>query len=215
MDFVNKAYAQAAELFRSMSPGTRIAAGLLLAVIVVSLVYLFQYQVAGGDEYLLDGRPFSASELTAIEAAFAKAGLGKSAVVGNRIRIPRGQKDGLSGRPGRRQRPAGRLLQVPRRSDRRGQPVRVEPQSLELKRCQRQAEGAGPDHLADAGDRIGHRAVRRRGQARPDAHKQQDRDGRRADVRAARSTRSRSRRSATSSSRPMRGSIGTTSRSPT
>ncbi len=92
MDFVNKAYAQAAELFRSMSPATRIAAGLLLAVIVVSLIYLFQFQVAGGDEYLLDGRPFSSSEMTSIEAAFAQAGLNSSVVVGNRIRIPRGQK---------------------------------------------------------------------------------------------------------------------------
>jgi flagellar M-ring protein FliF len=92
MDFLNKAYAQAAELFRSMSPATRIAAGLLLAVVVVSLVYLFQYQVKSGDEFLLDGRPFSASEMTAIEAAFAQAGLNGSVVVGNRIRIPRGQK---------------------------------------------------------------------------------------------------------------------------
>ena len=92
MDFVNRAYAQAAELFRSMSPAARIAAGLLLAVIVVSLVYLFQYQVTSGDEFLLDGRPFSASEMTSIEAAFAQAGLSSSIVVGNRIRIPRGQK---------------------------------------------------------------------------------------------------------------------------
>ncbi|MEX2176801.1 MAG: hypothetical protein WD872_20710 [Pirellulaceae bacterium] len=92
MDFLNKAYAQAAELFRSLSPGTRIAAGLLLAVIVMSLVYLFQFQVPSGDEYLLDGRPFSAAEMTAIEAAFAQAGLNDSTIVGNRIRIPRGQK---------------------------------------------------------------------------------------------------------------------------
>jgi flagellar M-ring protein FliF len=93
MDLINKAYAQLAELFRSMTPGTRIAVGLLLAVVVVSLVYLFQYQAVGGDEFLLDGRPFSASEMTAIEAAFAQAGLGKSTIVGNRIRIPRGQKE--------------------------------------------------------------------------------------------------------------------------
>ncbi|MDX1947347.1 MAG: hypothetical protein SFU86_18240 [Pirellulaceae bacterium] len=93
MDFVNKAYAQLVELFRSLTPGTRVAVGLLLVVIVVSLGYLFQYQAAGGDEFLLDGRPFSGSELTAIEAAFAKAGLGKSTIVGNRIRIPRGQKE--------------------------------------------------------------------------------------------------------------------------
>jgi flagellar M-ring protein FliF len=93
MDFVNKAYAQLAELFRSLTPGTRVAVGLLLAVVIVSLVYLFQYQASSGDEFLLDGRAFSGSEMTAIEAAFAKAGLGKSTIVGNRIRIPRGQKD--------------------------------------------------------------------------------------------------------------------------
>ena len=92
MDFVNKAYAQLSELFRSMTPGTRIAAALLLGVIVVSLVYLFQYQGSSGDEYLLDGRPFSGSELTAIESAFAQKGLAKSHVEGNKIRIPRGQK---------------------------------------------------------------------------------------------------------------------------
>jgi flagellar M-ring protein FliF len=93
MDFVNQAYAQLLELLRSMSAGTRIATALLLVVVAVSLVYLFQYHVAGGDEFLLGGRPFTQSELTAIEAAFAKAGLGKSQVVGSQIRIPRGQKD--------------------------------------------------------------------------------------------------------------------------
>jgi hypothetical protein len=90
MDFVNKAYGQFTELLRSMSPGTRIAVGLLLVVIVVSLAYLFQYQVTAGDEYLLGGRPFSSSEMTAIEAAFAKAGLGQITIVGSQIRIPRG-----------------------------------------------------------------------------------------------------------------------------
>src|SRR5438874_2293198 len=93
MDFVNQAYAQLVELLRSMSAGTRIAIALLLLVVVVSLAYLFQYQTAGGDEYLLGGRSFMQSELTAIEAAFSKAGLGKSQVVGNQIRIPRGKKE--------------------------------------------------------------------------------------------------------------------------
>src|SRR5690349_19892417 len=92
MDFVNKLYAQLADIFRSMSPGSRLAVGLLLALIVVSLVYLFQYQVSSGDEFLLNGRVLSGAELTAIEASFAKAGLGQSTVVGNQIRIPRGQK---------------------------------------------------------------------------------------------------------------------------
>src|SRR5262245_32596743 len=93
MDFVNQAYAQLAELVRSMSAGTRIATVLRLSVVAVSVAWLFEYQIAGGDEFLLGGRPFTQSELTAIEAAFAKAGLGKSQVSGSQIRIPRGQKD--------------------------------------------------------------------------------------------------------------------------
>src|SRR5437764_472600 len=93
MDFVNQAYSQLVELIRSMSAGTRIATGLLIALVVISLVYLFQYQVNGGDELLLGGRPFTQSEMTAIETAFAKAGLGKSQVTGSQIRIPRGKKE--------------------------------------------------------------------------------------------------------------------------
>jgi flagellar M-ring protein FliF len=93
MDFVNQAYSQLVELLRSMSVGTRLATGLLLAAVVISLVYLFQYQVSGGDDFLLGGRPFTQSEMTALEAAFAKAGLGKSQIVGSQIRIPRGQKE--------------------------------------------------------------------------------------------------------------------------
>jgi flagellar M-ring protein FliF len=92
MDFVNKVSTQAAELLRSLSSAARLAAGLLVAVVVVSLVYLVQSQVTRGDEFLLDGRQFSAGELTSIEAAFAQAGLGGSTVAGNRIRIPHGQK---------------------------------------------------------------------------------------------------------------------------
>lgn len=92
MDFVNKVSTQAAELLRSLSPAARLAAGLLVVVVAISLVYLVQSQVTHGDEFLLDGRPFSASELTSIEAALAQAGLGGSTVAGNRIRIPHGQK---------------------------------------------------------------------------------------------------------------------------
>lgn len=94
MDFVNKAWTQIADVFKSLTPGTRVAVGLLAAVIVVGLFYLFQYQTTGSNEYLLGGRPFVAEELTRAEAAFANAGLSKSEVVdGGRIRIPQGKKD--------------------------------------------------------------------------------------------------------------------------
>jgi flagellar M-ring protein FliF len=93
MDFVNQAYAQGIELIRSMSVGTRFATGLLFALVVISLAYLLQYQATGGDELLLGGRAFDASELTAMEAAFSKAGLGRWQTFGNQIRVPRGQKE--------------------------------------------------------------------------------------------------------------------------
>jgi hypothetical protein len=65
MDFLNKAMAQAGELFRSLTPGARIVAALLLGVIVVSLLYLFQYRTTSADEFLLGGRVFSQAEIVA------------------------------------------------------------------------------------------------------------------------------------------------------
>ena len=91
MDFLNKAYAQLSELFQSMSPGSRITAALLLAIVVISLGYLFTYQVAGPGEYLLGGEPFPSAQLQEMEAAFGAAGLSYE-VESARIRIPRGQK---------------------------------------------------------------------------------------------------------------------------
>src|SRR5687768_97026 len=89
MDFFNKTFAQVGDVFRSMTPGARIMTGLLLVLVVISLAWLVNHQAAGGpDKYLLGGRPFSASELTAMEAAFASAGLGGYELEGNRIRIP-------------------------------------------------------------------------------------------------------------------------------
>ncbi|MCI0492283.1 MAG: hypothetical protein L0Z07_05040, partial [Planctomycetes bacterium] len=69
MDFVNTAIAQVSDLFRSMTPGARITAGLLLAVVVVSLGYLYQQGTAGPDAFLFGGQPLSDSELNQIEAA--------------------------------------------------------------------------------------------------------------------------------------------------
>lgn len=92
MDFLNKAYGQMAELFGSMTPAARITTGLLLVLILVSAGYLFNHQISGGNAYLLDGHTFSSEELTAMQAAFGKAGLSNFEVEGNRIRVQRGQK---------------------------------------------------------------------------------------------------------------------------
>jgi flagellar M-ring protein FliF len=92
MDFLNKSLAQVSELFRSMTPGARITAGLLLAVVVVSMGYLFQHGASGPDAYLFGGEPQPDSVLTRVEAAIAQAKLSDYQREGNRIRVPSGQQ---------------------------------------------------------------------------------------------------------------------------
>ncbi len=91
MDFLNKAIAQLSELFRSMTPGARITAGLLLAVVVISLGYLFNQGTAGPDAYLFGAEPLSDGELNRIEAALGASNLTWERE-NNRIRIPVGQQ---------------------------------------------------------------------------------------------------------------------------
>jgi flagellar M-ring protein FliF len=91
MDFLNKAFAQLSDLLRSMTPGGRITAGLLLVLVVVSLGYLFQHQMSGPDTWLMN-EPVSSSSLDAMVAAFGKANLTSFTVEGGRIRVPHGQQ---------------------------------------------------------------------------------------------------------------------------
>jgi flagellar M-ring protein FliF len=97
MDFLNKAVAQLSELFRSMTPGARLTAGLLLVAVVVSLGYLFRYEVSGADVYLMNGEPISADELNNMTAAFGKAGLKDFEIQGSKIRVPHGQQAAYMG----------------------------------------------------------------------------------------------------------------------
>jgi flagellar M-ring protein FliF len=92
MDFLNQTVAQVNDLFRSMTPGARVTAGLLLLLVVISLGYLFTQQISGPDDYLMNGEPFSASELPAMEAAFSKAGLTNYKIDGARVRVPNGKQ---------------------------------------------------------------------------------------------------------------------------
>ena len=92
MDFLNKAFLQLKDLFRSMSGGARITAALLLVLVVVSLVYLFRYQMSGPSAYLMNGELFSTEELQTMQGAFAKEGLRGWEFEGPRIRIPHGQQ---------------------------------------------------------------------------------------------------------------------------
>ncbi len=97
MDFLNKSFQQIADVVKSMTPGARITAGLLLGVIVISLVFLTQFTTIGGDEFLFGGREFSQGELADMEAAFGSADLGEYEVVGNRVKVARGKKQAYLG----------------------------------------------------------------------------------------------------------------------
>jgi flagellar M-ring protein FliF len=90
MDFLNKSLAQLSELFRSMTPGARITAGLLLAVVIVSLGYLFRQGTAGQDAFLFGGQALSDGELDKIQGALSEAGL-IATRENNRLRVPAGQ----------------------------------------------------------------------------------------------------------------------------
>jgi len=97
MDFLNKSLAQLKDLFLSMTPAARITAGLLLAVVVISLAYLFTHDIAGPEVYLLSGESFSINELNNMEEAFGQEGLGSYEIVGGKIRIPRSQRSEYMG----------------------------------------------------------------------------------------------------------------------
>lgn len=89
---MNNLAQQVRELFESMTPGARLTAGMLLAVVVVSVGYLFQQSTAGPDEYLFGAEAMPASQINAMQAAMSKAGLNDFQVEGNKIRVPRGSR---------------------------------------------------------------------------------------------------------------------------
>lgn len=93
MEFLNKSYQQLLELFRSMTPAARVTSGVLLIAIIVSMFYLFQFQMSGGQVSLYGNREFSAEEVGQMENAFGNAGLNDYEVVGNRIRVPLSERD--------------------------------------------------------------------------------------------------------------------------
>ncbi|MEE8452621.1 MAG: hypothetical protein V3R99_11925 [Thermoguttaceae bacterium] len=93
MEVFHQTFSQLSDLFRSMSPGSRITAGLLLVVVVVSLGYLFTGQIASPDTDLMNGQPVPASLIPAMLAAFDAAGLKSTYEIrGTQILVPRGQQ---------------------------------------------------------------------------------------------------------------------------
>ncbi len=92
MDFLNKAYGQVSELFASLTPAARLTTGLLVAVIAISLMFLFKQQTERADEYLFGARPLTNEELARMTGALSTAELNGWEVEGNRLRVPRGKR---------------------------------------------------------------------------------------------------------------------------
>jgi flagellar M-ring protein FliF len=92
MDDLYRASTRLGDLIRSMSPIARWTWAILAAVVMVSLVCVYNQRAAKSHEYLLGGHSFSAGELLAMEGAFAKAGLADHEVEASRVRVPSEQK---------------------------------------------------------------------------------------------------------------------------
>ncbi len=69
MDSLRRAYLQLHGLWRSMPPGSRMAAGLLAAAVLLGLGYLGTRQAPGPDADLMHGAPVAASQLPAMISA--------------------------------------------------------------------------------------------------------------------------------------------------
>lgn len=92
MDFLNKFFEQVQAALKPMSTSAKITTALLLAVVVIGVVFLFQNEQLGGNEYLLGAHVFSQEELAAAVAAFAEAQLNDYSIENYRIRVPRSKR---------------------------------------------------------------------------------------------------------------------------
>jgi flagellar M-ring protein FliF len=92
MDFLNKAYGQVADLFRSMTPAARLTTGLLAAVIGISLLFLFRQQTDTANELIFGGRTLTDVEIADMSAALSQEDLNGWETEGNQMRVPRGQR---------------------------------------------------------------------------------------------------------------------------
>ena len=92
MDFLNNAYGQVSDLFKSMTPTARLTTGLLIAAIAISLIFLFRQQTESADELLFGGRTLTNEEIANMSAALSKADLNGWDTEANRLRVPRGKR---------------------------------------------------------------------------------------------------------------------------
>jgi len=93
MDLVSPFIERARSLWNAMPPQARLTAGLLTLAIIVSSGFLLRGTTSPTGEYLFGGILFSDIDLKQAELAFGGSSLRDYEIVGNRIRVPRAQRD--------------------------------------------------------------------------------------------------------------------------
>jgi flagellar M-ring protein FliF len=93
MDLVSPFIERARSLWNAMPPQARLTAGLLALAIIVSSGFLLRGTTSPAGEYLFGGILFSDIDLKQAELAFGGSSLRDYEIVGNRIRVPRAQRD--------------------------------------------------------------------------------------------------------------------------
>jgi flagellar biosynthesis/type III secretory pathway M-ring protein FliF/YscJ len=92
MEFLNRAYSQIADVFRSMTPGARMMTMLAVVGAVLGLGYASTHPTVVPEVDLMHGMALSSGQLPAMEAAFSKAKLKGYEIRGSSIFVPRGQE---------------------------------------------------------------------------------------------------------------------------
>jgi flagellar biosynthesis/type III secretory pathway M-ring protein FliF/YscJ len=92
MEPLNRLVTQLHDLYRSMTPGSRLTMALAALAVLLGLGYMSTRPPAAADIDLMRGVPIAVTRLPYMEAAFAKANLAGYEVRGTSIFVPHGQE---------------------------------------------------------------------------------------------------------------------------
>ncbi len=93
MNYLNQLFDQVKSLVLSLTPGSRIMAGVMLLAILVASGFLVRDVQKSDMEFLFGGHVYKESELQLAETAMSNAGLRNYERIGMRIRVPKNERD--------------------------------------------------------------------------------------------------------------------------
>ena len=133
MYLLSRAYLQLlVGLYRSMTPGSRLTAGMLGAVVLLSAGYLVMHQGSSPEVDLMHGVPIAVGQLPLMEAAFAKANLRVTRSEARRFSC-RVVSKRRTWRPWPTPRPCHQTSATPCAGHQRRQPFREQPREQRVK----------------------------------------------------------------------------------